>query len=286
LKIRIVAPSGKTDKKGVETGISLLQKFGINSVKGENLFFEDGYFAGTDSQRLEDLQKALSSPSEKVIWLARGGYGLGRIIDSLDWKLFLDYPKWIIGYSDTTFLLVEAVNRGFPCIHGPMLQSVDQLNDEIVLAIKEIIGNGEYSISWDSSKYDLQGKVEGSVCGGNLSMICSVIGTNSEPDWRKFILFLEEVNEPFHKLDRMLNHLDRTGIFSKIQALIVGEFPDFDLGGRLGGMEEMILEKTRGVSYPISFGFPAGHGKKNYPIPFGIKLKYCVGKNNELLKIQ
>ncbi len=275
---RVVAPAGRLDRERFEKGLSLLQKNNFQITLGEHLFSSEGYFSSGDPRRLDDLQKAFNS-EEDIIWMARGGYGTGRILDQLSWSKFESEPKWIIGFSDITLLLLSLVKRGFHCIHGPMVQSIGQLNGKSISCIDDIL-EGKYLVSWKAQRHS-GNEVRARVCGGNLSLVVNAIGTGSEPEWENYILFLEEVNEPFHKIDRMLNQLQRAGILERVRGLVMGEFP------KLTDVDpvDLLLEKIPN-DLPFSSGFPAGHGDQNIPIPFGIEVIFHPGSNSLLKGIQ
>ncbi len=279
LKARIVAPSGKVDREKLESGLSYLKAKGFEIKCPPEVFGEYDYFSGDDKTRLKSLQEAINDAGIEIVWAARGGYGVGPIIDKLDWAQFQDNPKTLIGFSDISLLHLELSNRGFLSIHGPMVQSISApYEDARIDLIKGIVIKKEYRFEWESG--GVEAEVEGKVTGGNLSLVVSSIGTQSEPDWGRFILFLEEVNEPFHKVDRMLDHLKRRGVFEKIKGLILGDFSTGDY--EAFDLESLIGNKIGSEDFPLALRFPAGHVKKNVPIPFGMKLRFRSGKRASL----
>jgi muramoyltetrapeptide carboxypeptidase len=277
-QVAVVATAKKFSAEQLETGLHKLEAWGLRVVPGKNLYKEHHQFAGSDKERLSDLQKALDNKNIKAIFCARGGYGTNRIIDQADLTKFRQNPKWLIGYSDVTILHCLLQREGFQSIHGtmPLLFDKDSY-DSLESLRKTLFGEKiEYTIQADA--LNRKGKTEGILIGGNLSILQSVIGTPTDFDTRKKILFIEDIDEYLYQLDRMMIHLKRAGKLKNLAGLVVGHFSDMKDNDTAFGknVKEIILESVREYKFPVCFNFPAGHETENMALRFGAKLKLNV----------
>lgn len=273
--IIILSPAGRIkDKASVDAGIELANHWGLVVFFGNHMLTQDNTFAGTDLQRTEDLQKALDNPSIKAIWAARGGYGAVRIIDSLDFTKFIENPKWIIGYSDITVLHNKVHELGIQSIHGQMpltLDLKDSTQKESIITLRKALFGKQLSYKFDSSKYNRMGESTGQIVGGNLSIIYSMLSSNTDLDMNGKVLFIEDVGEALYHIDRMMISLKRAGYFKNCRGLVVGDFRLKKNEGNTFGktLEEIILEAIAGTNFPVIFNFPAGHVDDNRAIIMG-----------------
>ena len=287
--IAIVSPSGViTNPENVLNSLKILKDWNLNVLQGNSIFDKHNFFSGTDRQRLEDLQNFLDNPQIKAIFFSRGGYGLMRLLPYINLTKFCKYPKILIGFSDITSLLIYIYQQTlFPTIHGPMLNSFSKYNQNDSLnylyKLLFIDENIEYNIS--TSEYNIHGNSEGTIVGGNLSIIYSLQGTPYEINTHNKILFIEDVNENIYHIERMLLNLKYSGKFDRLKGLIVGNFinikdtvPSFGMN-----VEEVILNILKNYNFPIIFNFPAGHGNINYPILLGSKVSIFV--NDKISKV-
>ncbi|MFT6828419.1 MAG: muramoyltetrapeptide carboxypeptidase [Roseivirga sp.] len=278
-KIALIAPAKKIESN-LEPSLEIIKSWGIEPILGENVLETNNYFAGTDEQRLSDLQWALDNPEIKAIIIARGGYGTTRIIDQLDWTSFDMNPKWICGFSDITSLLSLLNNRNVASIHGPMGVTLTW-DEQSTVALQEILFKGKLEYQIAHNENNKFGKTRAPLVGGNLSIICNTIGTASEIQTEGKILFLEEVGEYLYHLDRMLIQLKRAGKLDSIKGLIVGDFSSMkdhqDSFGK--GVEKIISESISHLDIPVAFGFPLGHESKNLPVICGIESRFEVNSN-------
>lgn len=279
--IHVVAPAGAVNKKNVQHGIAFLSLLNFSCKPGSSLYNSDGYFAGSDIERLQDLQLALNDSSASAVWFARGGYGTTRIIDLINWKKFFKNPGWIIGFSDITALHIHLSNNNIPSIHGPMVaQASDENNHEAMRLVGSMLKNDfpEYVLS--SHPLNKMGKAKAPITGGNLTLICSTIGTATEIITDGKILFIEEVGEAAYRIDRMLVQLKRAGKLKKLKGLIVGHMTDVTHEKEFGKtIFESILEHTKQYTFPVCFQFPAGHETPNMPLILGMKSELHVEKD-------
>ncbi|MEN8187812.1 MAG: LD-carboxypeptidase [Bacteroidota bacterium] len=273
--IMILAPAGRLkEKSSVDAGIELANKWGLVVFLGNHLFSEQNGWAGSESERVEDLQKALDDPSIKAIWAARGGYGTVRIIDDLDFTEFKKNPKWIIGYSDITVLHSKMTTLGYESIHGQMPLTLELENpvqkESIVTLYRSLFGK-KLSYKLDSSKYNKIGESSGQLVGGNLSLVYSVLASDIDLDMNGKVLFVEDIDENFHSVDRMMNGLKRAGYFKNCKGLIVGDFAPNKHDGNTYKLtiEKIMLDAVEGTNFPVIFDFPAGHIDDNRALIFG-----------------
>jgi len=273
--IIILSPAGRVkDKTSVDAGIELANHWGLVVFFGNHLLSQDNTFAGTDNQRIEDLQKALDDPSIKAIWAARGGYGAVRIIDNLDFTKFIESPKWIIGYSDITVLHNKVHELGFQSIHGQMpltLDLEDPVQKKSIVTLHKALFGKQLSYKFKSSKHNRTGESTGQIVGGNLSIVYSMLSSNTDLDMNGKVLFIEDVGEALYHIDRMMISLKRAGYFKNCRGLIVGDFRLKKNEGNTFGktLEEIILEAVEGTNFPVIFDFPAGHIDDNRAIILG-----------------
>ncbi|MFN6943367.1 MAG: LD-carboxypeptidase [Cytophagaceae bacterium] len=271
-KVAVVAPAKKIVREEILPGLEILKSWGLQVITGKYLYNEYNQFAGTDGERLEDLQQLIDDPNIKGVFAARGGYGTNRIIDKLDFSGFKNNPKWIIGFSDLTILLNHVHQWGIESIHGPMpLLFGDKTTKESLEYLRKILfgENIEYLIP--GNRLNIRGIGSGELIGGNLSILCTMIGTPSDVNSEGKILFLEEIDEHIYHLDRMMVMLKRAGKLKGLSGMLIGHMSDMKESGFGKTYQEVILEHTQAYNFPICFGFPAGHEPKNYPILIGKK---------------
>ncbi len=278
-KICIISTARKVTSIELHPAIELLQSWGLKVVLGENLFAQQNQFAGSDGQRLIDLQTALDNPEIKAIFCARGGYGTPRIIDRVNWEKFVLNPKWVVGFSDVTVLLNAIQNLGICSLHAPMLLFFTREEySESVFLLKEYLFGKLSSLNNKPNFLNKTGEVSGILAGGNLSLIVNSIGTESEFDPSGKILFLEDIDEYLYNTDRMILQLKRSGILSKISGLIVGHFTEMKDNQTPFGENayEIIKRNIQEFEYPVAFGFQTGHDVQNFPMPVGNMVKLLV----------
>jgi muramoyltetrapeptide carboxypeptidase len=280
-KIGLVAPARSITFEEVHPTIKLFQKWGWEVVLGTSVFNKYNQFAGTDDQRRRDMQQMLDDPSVKGIICARGGYGTIRILDRLDFTDFSRNPKWIIGYSDITVLHCHIQqNFGIETLHAIMPLNI--LSDETVSDSLETLHS---ALSGSKLKYILprstlsrQGTGEGTLVGGNLSILYSLMGSSSVPDMSGKILFLEEVDEYLYHIDRMMMTLKRAGKLKNLKGLIVGGMERMNDNKVPFGKtaNQIIAEAVAEYRYPVCFDFPAGHGSNNLALILGRNVRLTV----------
>jgi len=266
-EIAIVSPSYAIEPQKLDDAVSILNGWGLKVRVGRNALKKSGPFAGSDEERLNDLQQAVDDPSIKAILCSRGGYGASRIVDRLDFSPMLESPKWVAGFSDITVLhLWLNYIVGMESIHSDMpLHFGDSSNTPGTFSsLKDALFGKLKRTEWQGSTYR-QGPVRGVVTGGNLSLIYGLTGTPADPDTSGKILIIEETGESYYHIDRMLVSLRLAGKLDSLAALIVAGMDDITDSRTPWGrnIEETVLDVVSDMQYPVMFGFPAGHISDN-----------------------
>ncbi len=278
-KIGIAAPARKVSKQELKAAFSIIEQYGFEVYLDPRLFDTDRQFAGNDQTRTDYFQHLMDDVEVKAIMTARGGYGSVRIIDNLDFRNFKDHPKWIVGYSDMTVFHCH-INRilGIETLHGSMLLNFQQNSVAALNGIFSILEGGSPDYSIDPHPLNSRGLAKGQLTGGNLSVLYSLIGSRSFPETQEKILFLEDLDEYFYHIDRMLMGLKRAGVFEGIKGLIVGGMTDMNDNEIPFGKtaEEIIADAVQSYDFPVCFNFPSGHIDDNRPLIMGAEVELEV----------
>ncbi len=268
-EIVLISTARKISKEEISLCIATLESWGLHVHLGKHIFKEDKQFAGTDTQRAEDLQWALDHPSAKAILCTRGGYGSSRIIDLVNFDTFKKKPKWFVGFSDVSIIHHHVNSLGIASIHATMpLLFSDQT---AVGSLKACIFNDTYHISTPAHALNQHGTAKGEIIGGNLTLVMHGLGTPSEIDTEDKILFLEEIDEYLYHLDRMMLQLKRAGKLDNLKGLMIGGLSDMNDNTIPFGLsaQEIVYEHVKEYSYPICFDIPCGHITNNHALIFG-----------------
>jgi muramoyltetrapeptide carboxypeptidase len=285
-KITIVAPAGKILKEKVDTAAEIIEGWGIRVVLGNNLFHDHFQYSAPDRERLDDMQQALDDNSVKAILFARGGYGLIRILDQLDFSNFRKNPKWLIGFSDITILHSHIQNNfRIETIHATMAAGLTNL--EAAESLRKALLGEMLSYEFITHPLSRKGKATGVLVGGNLAILCSLIGSVSDIDTKGKILFIEDVGEYLYRIDRMMWQLKRAGRLAHLAGLIVGGMTDMKDGETPFGKTayEIVEEAVKQYDYPVCFGFPSGHQEDSRALVLGRKASLDV-KNSSILNFK
>ena len=281
--IVILAPAGilKNRQETIQKAKELAESWGLQVKLGKNIFNKNSHFAGSDAERTADFQEALDNPNIKAIWSGRGGYGSVRVLDRLDYTTFLKQPKWIIGYSDITAFHSHIHNLGIETMHAMMGTSVDDKPEETIetlASFKKAIFGKQLKYKIPSSKYNRKGNAEGQIVGGNLALLVSMLGSNSETNTKGKIIFIEEIGEYKYSIDRMLQSLKRAGYFENCAGVIIGDISKIKKNSTNWGhtIEELVLDVIKEYDFPVLFDFPAGHEADNRALIFGRKIELKV----------
>jgi muramoyltetrapeptide carboxypeptidase len=272
--VRLVAPSGPVFSDALMDGVKLLS--GRYRVRHDPsiLFAAKGYLAGPDEQRRKSLIEAFSDDEARAIFMARGGYGLLRIVADIDPELLIRHPKPVVGFSDGTVLLALAARVGLAAIHGPVATQLGRLPSEDWAALTTLLESPEPQPLLGELEVLHPGRAEGRLLGGNLEVFSRLIGTPILPDLDGAILFLEEVGERPYRLDRLLTHLELAGVFARVAAVVMGDLVECEepADSRLTVPPpgEVVRERLGRLHIPVVLGGHFGHGERNRPLPYGV----------------
>ncbi|MCH8904735.1 MAG: LD-carboxypeptidase [Bacteroidetes bacterium] len=284
--IGIVSSARKISSQEIQPAIDILEGWGYKVHAGETIGAEHNQFAGGDELRTGDLQKMLDDENIKAILFAKGGYGTVRIVDQLNFEAFVKTPKWIIGYSDITVLHAHIhSNFQIPTIHASMASQLADIEEEARISLQKLLAGEEIEYSFNQHDLNREGNAQGIMVGGNLSLLHTLSGTSSEMDLTGKILFLEDLDEYLYHIDRMMMNLKRAGKLKDLAGLVVGgltEMNDNDVPYGWSA-EEIINHTIADYSYPVCFGFPAGHIKNNTAFILGSEIKLKVSGDGSVL---
>jgi len=283
--VAIVSTARKIATNEIQPAIKLLEDWGLKVVVGSTISLENNQFAGTDRERTADFQQMLNNPNVKAIWCARGGYGTVRIIDQLDFSEYKKNPKWVVGYSDITVLHNHINNLGIETLHATMPLDVKKNTPDALITLKKCLFGKTLSYSIPTSKENKLGKSKGELVGGNLSMLYSLLGSETSINTDGKILFIEDLDEYLYHIDRMLMNLKRNGYFKNLKGLVVGGLTKMHDNAIPFGKnaKEIILDIVSEYDFPIVFDFPAGHLEDNRALILGRKVRLEVGENDTIL---
>ncbi|MDR2824919.1 MAG: LD-carboxypeptidase [Prevotellaceae bacterium] len=286
-EIRIISPSGAIDNSLIGNAKSVLSGWGLCVSEGKFAREKFGRFAGTPHQRIYDLQNALDDPNIHAIFCSRGGYGLAQIIDSIDFSCFEKSPKWLVGFSDITVLHSAISHLYIATIHGGMAKMLCEQaeTEKPISCLKNILLGDfpEYII--ENHALNRAGRATGEVVGGNLSVLFGLRGTPFDLNFTNKILLIEDIGEKPHHIDRMLQNLRMSGIFSSLSGLLVGQFTEYDEDPQMRhSVYETIADCTRNYDYPVCFNFPSGHTNFNFPIILGTESILEINEKEATLK--
>ena len=288
--IGLVCPAGFMPVENVSECIRVINEdWGFTTKVGITIGQQYHYFSGTDEERIEDLQHMLDDENVKAILCARGGYGLTRIIDKIDFTNFKKNPKWIIGFSDVTILHSHIYrNYSISTLHSPMANAFNEegFKDEFVKSLWHVLEGKKIKYQCKKHEFNKKGEGIGELVGGNLAILAHLVGTESDIKTKGRILFIEDVGEYLYNIDRMMYQLKRSGKLDKLAGLIVGGFTDMKDTERPFGQTvyEIIRDSVAEYDYPVCFNFPVSHGKENYALKIGVGYKLKVGNNKATLE--
>lgn len=280
--VGLVAPAGRLPASADTARIrALFASWGLHAkFAPHSCDASEPYFSAPDADRAADLQGMIADSSVRAIVACRGGYGSVRLLPLLRLEELRWNPKWLVGFSDITTLHLALARIGVESIHGPMPGSALFWEEEASIeSLRQALFGLTERIDVPPHPLDVAGTASGRLVGGNLAVLCAACGTfeelcNEEPT----VLFIEEVNEPVYRVDRMLRQLLRSGALSSVQAVVVGDFTRM-AGAELFGADAgaTISAALAPLGIPMLFGFPAGHDRLNLSIYLGRTVRVTVG---------
>ncbi len=302
-RVGVAALSGAIDPKRLARGLRALRGLGYQPVEASNLHSRDGIFAGSDQERLDAFHDLAAEPDLRAIVFARGGHGVLRILPGIDWELLRRYPRAYVGYSDLTPFLLQVIDRlGLVSFHGPMVAAdlARGLLPQEEAAFRACL-EGQFPLTYPLAGTRGEGSAEGPLLGGCLSMLEATLGTPYAPVLDGAILVLEDVGEPYYRLDRMLTHLRLSDTLTKIEGTIFGQLipapgrqrrraaqgrvRGFRKAGKSGDQAVVPASLLAAAPAPVGWGLDAGHGKPNLTLPLGVKARFRVEAGESMLVI-
>ena len=289
-KIALISPAGAVEESQLEKGIKLIESNGYEPVLGKHLYtkYSNGYnYAGTEKERISEINWAFNNEEIGAIWASRGGYGCQHLLRHVQLSKFKKKPKWYIGYSDNTVVQSFLLKNNFASIHGQTIKTSSfGVTDESYDLIFDILKGKKPTYSIAQNELNKVGTTTGTLVGGNLALIYALLGTTYSFNFKDKILFIEDIGENFYALDRMLISLDLAGVFRKIKGLIVGGMTNMGDEKDNKSYEEsfdqfaykIISERVSKYDFPVAFGFPNGHIHDNRPLMIGANITMNVAE--------
>lgn len=288
--IAITCPAGYMEAANIKTCVKTLQAWGFQVLIGKTVgSHSSNYFSGTDEERKDELQAMLDEPSIKAILCGRGGYGVTRIIEQLNFSAFKKNPKWVIGFSDITVLHSYLFSKcKVASLHAPMANAFNKggANGPYVQSLHwALIGKKNQYTSKPYAKNRI-GNANGILVGGNLALLAHLTGSSLLYKTKDAILFIEDVGEYLYNIDRMLIQLKRAGVLKQLSGLVIGGFTDCKDTTRPFGkkVEDIIQEHIAEYDYPVCYHFPVSHAKANVALKVGMPISLRVTAQSVTMK--
>ena len=269
--IYITAPAKAIEETSVLAAKNTLETWGLNVRIAPHCLGRYHYFSGSDEERLADFQDGLDDPSIKAILCARGGYGCVRMVEALNWDAFKKNPTWIIGFSDVTVFHQQIHQLGIESIHGIMPLGFIEGSDAAKETLKKSLFGEFFTLEAAHVLGNMIGEARGTLVGGNMAIVTSLLGTSLSYSFKNNILVLEDIGEHVYKIDRMLYSLKLAGVFQEIKGLVLGGFTDMeDTDVPFGKtIKDLILEQVQDLGIPVAFDLPFGHISDNQALVLG-----------------
>ncbi len=268
-KLAIVAPAGPFDEDAFQLGVNWL-RLRYEVEHSEEIFSREGFLAGSDQRRLDELTSAVEDPSVDAILCARGGYGATRLLPGLDLPLITEANKLIVGFSDITALHSIWARAGVRSIHAPMVASLGGASDEIRNGWIQSLEQPDLPRHWALERINPEApSATGTFLGGNLAVLGALNGTEYIPPVDDAILFIEDVGERPYRIDRMLTSLTQSGWFDRLNGVVIGAFTESDPGPDGVTLDDIFESYFSQAPFPVLRGLPAGHIDHNEALSFG-----------------
>jgi len=291
-RIALVAPAGPLADGAVDRAVERVRGWGFEPVVGEHARKRHGYLAAPDPERAADFNAALRDDSVDALWCLRGGYGVMRILDEIDWPALARRPRPVIGFSDNTALHLAIRRHGVVSFHGPH-PATETLTDfsadglRCALTVAEPAGVLPFPEDGARAAAIAGGVAEGPLVGGNLSLVASTLGTPYAIQAEGALLFLEEVGEAAYRVDRLLSQLRLAGVLHSAAGIVVGAITEVTDAGEehVPEIHEVLADRLGDLGIPVAYGFPFGHVDDNWTLPVGVRARLDAGAGTlELLE--
>lgn len=268
-RVALVAPAGPVAPERVDAAVERLRALGLDPVPGASASRQTGYLAGSDAERLADLQTAFDDPTMDAVWALRGGYGTMRLIGHLDLRAMRSRPKPFIGFSDNTAVHLVLRAAGITSFHAP--HAAGDWSPLAERCLHRVLWHAEAAGPLETADAPIRlrpGTADGPLVGGNLALLAALCGTPAQPDARGCILFVEDIGEAPYRLDRAWAQLRLAGVLDGIAGLAFGQFTECG-----DGSAELVQEFADSCGVPALAGLPIGHEPDNWTLPVGIRAR-------------
>ena len=285
-RVALISPSYCTPMENVEKTADVLRSWGLEPVVGPNVGkVVDGRYAGTVDERVSDIRWALSDPSIKAVICNRGGYGTIQLIDQLTMAELKASPKWLCGFSDISTLHGLLTRAGVMSIHGTMSSFLAKGGtDETSTLVRDLLMGRVPRYELPAHPQNITGQASGVLVGGNLCTFTPNLGSQADATkGQNLILFVEEVEESMHNIDRQMRILQMNGVLDRCRGVILGEFTDCGTEFTYESVEAMLHEMLKEYHIPVLCGFPGGHGDVNLPLVMGSPVTIDVREDGATL---
>ncbi len=286
-RIRLIAPASPFDVGLFRAGQRVLEGLGLVPVVSRGEFAREGFLAGSDHRRAENLKSALQEEDTQAVWCIRGGYGTVRLLPLLDLRRLRQHPKLLVGFSDVTALLVQLARPGgFVTIHGPVITQLPRLPVTDLRWLKALLfgTRAPQRLPLGRTRTLVPGKADGTLVACNLSILASLAGTRFAPDLCGAILCLEDVNEEAYRLDRLFWQILSAGLLRRVRGIVVGELVGCKPEGAGRHSARRVLERAVcALGLPALSGAPFGHGRRNVALPVGVRARLDAGARTLIL---
>jgi len=286
-KVALISPSYFTPMENVEKTAEVLKEWGLEPVIGPNVGkVVDGRYAGTVDERVSDIRWALNDPTIKAIICNRGGYGTIQLIDELTLAELKASPKWLVGFSDITTLHGLLTRAGVMSIHGTMSSFLAKGGkDKTSTMMRDLLLGNVPRYELPAHPQNITGTTSGTLVGGNLCTFAPNLDTQADATMgQNLILFVEEVGESMHNIDRQMRVLQMNGVLDRCKGIILGEFTDCGSEFTYESVEAMLHDMLAEYNIPVLCGYPGGHGDVNLPIVMGAPVTIDVRNDGATLQ--
>jgi muramoyltetrapeptide carboxypeptidase len=266
-RIALIAPSSPFDEAGFELGVARLRRRYEVSYEAQ-ILERRGFLAGDDQRRLRELRAALASPRVDVVMAARGGYGATRIAPLIAAEEVRQHAPLLVGFSDVSALHALWAHAGVSSLHGSMVAALGRVSEPLFERFCAAL-EGRFPERFEGLTRFAPGVAEGVLLGGNLAVVCALLGTRLFPPLANAVLFLEDVGERPYRVDRMLTSLRNAGVLSAVRGIVLGAFEQGEPGPDGVSLADVLRERTEDLGVPVLSGLPAGHIDDNQELPFG-----------------
>lgn len=268
--VTVIAPAGPFDRASFEAGLAIIaRRYEVDYDPG--VLTRHRYLAGSDARRLGELWRSLADTASRAVFCARGGYGMMRLLAGLEG--LAPAAKPVIGFSDITALHQVLQRQRLVSVHGPVLTQLARLDTRAHERLFELLESEALAADLVGTETYVNGKAEGPLLGGNLSVLTRLLGTPFLAPLEGAILLLEDVGERPYRLDRMWTHLQLAGVFRQVRGIVLGEFTGCEEKDADYSSADVLRELAAATGLPCAAGFPIGHGNHNQPVPLGVRVR-------------